>query len=244
MRTLRTVTLLFAAALLPSAAAAKPVAKAAAQHDWTATVAATPQGGFRMGNPAAKVKLIEYGSLTCSHCREFDESGVPTLVGKYVKTGKVSWEFRNYVRDPWDLTASLIARCNGAKAFFPLTRALYKDQNSWIERVQKTPREKLEALQNLPTNKQFVESARIAGFADWAATRGVPAARSTQCLSDENAVKQLVQMTSDAATQFPDFKGTPSFVINGALVDLGSVTAAEVWPALETKIRAALGERG
>jgi protein-disulfide isomerase len=236
--------LLFAAVLLPFAGAAKPVVKAAAKHDWTTTVAATPQGGFRMGNPAAKVKLIEYGSLTCSHCREFDEMGVPSLVDRYVKSGKVSWEFRNYVRDPWDLTASLISRCNGAKSFFPLMRALYKDQAKWIAKVQATPRDQLESLQDLPTNKQFVQSARVAGFPGWAATRGIPAARSTQCLSDENAVKQLVQMTSDAATQFPDFKGTPAFVINGTMVDLGSVTAAKVWPTLEAKIKAALGERG
>ena len=40
-----------------------------------------------MGNPNAKVKLVEIGSLTCPHCREFDEKGVPTLVDKYVKIG-------------------------------------------------------------------------------------------------------------------------------------------------------------
>ena len=48
--------------------------------DWTQTVSMTPQGGFVMGNPNAKVKLIEIGALTCPHCREFDEKGVPTLV--------------------------------------------------------------------------------------------------------------------------------------------------------------------
>src|SRR5215218_2992636 len=139
------IALLLAAALIPSAVAAKPVAKATATHDWSATVAATPQGGFRMGNPAAKVKLIEYGSLTCSHCREFDEMGVPALVDKYVKSGKVSWEFRNYVRDPWDLTASLISRCNGAKTFFPLERALYADQPNWVGKLQAVPQGQLEA---------------------------------------------------------------------------------------------------
>jgi protein-disulfide isomerase len=208
---------------------------------WTDVVNPTSAGGFVMGNPNAKVKLIEYGSMTCPHCREFDESGVPTLVDKYVKSGQVSWEFRNYVRDPWDLTASLIARCNGAKSFFPLTRALYKDQTNWVEQVQKTPQQQLEALQNLPPNQQFLQSAKIAGFADWAAMRGVPVDKSTQCLSNESSVNQLVQMTSDATTQFPDFKGTPTFVINGTMVDLGPVTAAEVWPALEGKIKAALG---
>jgi protein-disulfide isomerase len=209
--------------------------------DWTQVVNPSSAGGFVMGNPNAKVKLIEYGSMTCPHCREFDESGVPTLTSKYVKSGQVSWEFRNYVRDGFDLTASLIARCNGAKGFFPLTRALYKDQTSWVEKIQGAPPQQLEQLQNLPPDQQFPALAKVAGFPEWAAMRGVPSAKSAQCLGDQNAVNQLVQMTSDASTQYPDFKGTPTFVINGTMVDLGPVTAAEVWPALESKLKTAVG---
>ena len=82
-----------------------------------------------MGNPNAKVKLIEIGSLSCPHCKAFEDEGVPTLVDKYVKTGKVSWEFRPYViHGPIDMAANLIVRCNGLKTFFPLCKALYKDQ--------------------------------------------------------------------------------------------------------------------
>ena len=212
--------------------------------DWSQVANPTSAGGFVMGNPNAKVKLVEYGSMTCPHCREFDETGVSSLIDKYVKSGQVSYEFRNWVRDAVDLTASLIARCNGAKGFFPLERALYKDQPNWFARVQAAPEDQLKQLQDLPPNQQFLELAKVAGFQEWAAVRGVPTAKSTQCLTDENAVNQLVQMTSDTTTQFPDFKGTPSFVINGTLVDLGPVTAAEVWPTLETKLKEALGERG
>src|SRR3954449_10717792 len=118
--------------------------------DWSTVVSATPEGGFAMGNPTAKLKLIEYGSLTCPHCREFDEKGVPLLIDKYVKTGQVSWEFRNYVRDAFDLTASLISRCNAAKGFFPLTRAFYKEQPTWVEKIQGAPPELVEQIQNLP----------------------------------------------------------------------------------------------
>jgi protein-disulfide isomerase len=207
--------------------------------DWSAIVTATPEGGFRMGNPNAALKLIEYGSLTCPHCREFDEQGAEPLITKYVKTGQLSWEFRNYVRDAFDLTASLIARCNGAKSFFPLSRALYKDQMVWVGKFQATPPEQIEQLQNLPPDRQFVELAKVAGFQDWAAARGVPVAKSNQCLGDENAVNNLVQMTSDVTSQYPDFQGTPSFVLNGKLLDK---TAS--WSALEPQIRAAMGERG
>ena len=207
--------------------------------DWTQVVNPTPQGGFVMGNPNAKVKLAEYGSLTCPHCRAFDEEGVPSLIGKYVKTGQVSWEFRNYVRDAFDLTASLIARCNGAKSFFPLTRAFYKDQSVWVAKIQATPPNQLEQLQNLPPERQFLELAKVAGFPEWAAMRGVPVAKSTQCLTDQNKVNQLVQMTSDATTTYPDFQGTPTFIINGTMLD-----KTATWDTLEPQLKSALGERG
>ena len=207
--------------------------------NWTQVVNPTAAGGFVMGNPNAKVKLIEYGSLTCPHCREFDEKGVPRLMDKYVKSGQVSWEFRNYVRDAFDLTATLIARCNGAKSFFPLMRAFYHDQPTWVAKIQATPQQQLEALQNLPPNQQFLEMAKIAGFQEWAAARGVPAAKSTQCLTNENSVNQLVQMTSDATTQFPDFSGTPNFVINGTLDN--KIASFE---QLDAALSKALGERG
>src|SRR5437763_2494485 len=127
---------------------AKAVTKAAPHADWTHVVAATPAGGVVLGNPKAKVKLVEYGSLTCPHCRAFDQEGVPTLLGKYVKPGQVSWEFRNYVRDAADVTAALIARCSGARSFFPLVRALYKDQPVWFGKAVATPTEDLQKLAN------------------------------------------------------------------------------------------------
>ena len=127
--------------------------------DWTMVVFLSFVGGFLLGYPNAKAKLIEYGSLTCPHCREFDETGVPTLVDKFVKSVQVSWEFRNYVRDPFDLTASLIARCNGTKSFFPLMRAFYKDQPVWVGNLQAAPQQQLEQLQNLPPYREFVEAA-------------------------------------------------------------------------------------
>ena len=46
-----------------------------------------------MGNPAAAVKLVEYGSLSCPHCAHFAESGFKPLVDKYVDSGKVSYEY-------------------------------------------------------------------------------------------------------------------------------------------------------
>jgi protein-disulfide isomerase len=203
--------------------------------DWTQVVNATA-AGFMMGNPSAKVKLVEIGALTCPHCREFDEKGVPNLINQYVKSGQVSWEFRPYLLHGLDLPAVLIAECNGANSFFPLARAIYKDQPTWVEKVVSAPQAEQDRVQNLPPEQQFLTLAKMAGLQDWAAMRGVPQAKSTQCLTNVNRVNELVQLSSDVNTQFPDFQGTPSFVVNGTLLK-----DTATWEALEPKLKAAVG---
>lgn len=207
--------------------------------DWTRTVAARPSGGYRMGNPNAKVSLVEYGSLTCPHCRAFDAAGGDPLIGKYVRTGKVSYEFRNFVRDPYDITAALIARCNGAQSFFRLTRAILKDQPEWIAKIQAASQDQLDALTNLPPTRLFVETAKLAGLQKWAVARGVPIDKTNRCLSNKSEVERLVRMTNKATEQYPEFSGTPTFVLNGRML-AGTTT----WEQLEPKLREALGERG
>jgi protein-disulfide isomerase len=199
-----------------------------------------PSGGFRMGNPKARVALIEYGAMTCPHCRRFDEAGVTPLISKYVKTGRVSFEFRNYLLNALDLPPSLIARCNGPRSFFPLTRALFKDQAAWVRKVQAVPKAQFDSLDNMPPEKAVVTVAGFAGLPQWAAARGVPRAKSSQCLTNMAEIDRLVQMTSDATKEFPDFTGTPTFIINGKMVDLGAIRENEVWPTLEKKLNEVL----
>jgi protein-disulfide isomerase len=192
--------------------------------------------GYMMGNPNAKVKLVEIGSLSCPHCKAFDDEGVPTLIQKYVKSGQVSWEFRPYViHGAIDMATNLVLRCGGLKTFFPMTQALYKDQATWMAKVEAVPQDKVSQIQNLPTNQVFVEMAKLMGLQDWAAARGLPQAKSNQCLGDEKRIDQEVQLTSDVTSQFPDFAGTPSFIINGKLLDK---TAS--WEALKPQLDEAL----
>lgn len=218
--------------------ASGPIEAVAAPNngDWSKMVVRTPEGGYLMGNPDADVKLIEFGSMTCPHCAEFEEQGGEKLINDYVKTGRVSYEFRNFVRDPFDLAASLIARCGGPERFFPLTRALFTGQSEWMGKLQDVPQEQFQALQSLGPDKQFVEIAKLAGLQSWAAQRGVPSAKSNACLADQQEINLLVQMNGDATAQFPEFSGTPSFAINGKLLPQ---TAA--WDKLEPQLRDALG---
>ena len=63
---------------------------AAAAPNWLATAATTPRGSYVVGNPAAKVKLVEYLSYTCSHCAAFSGEGSPVLKRDYVARGRAS----------------------------------------------------------------------------------------------------------------------------------------------------------
>ena len=89
------------------------------------------------------------------------------------------------MREPFDLAASLIARCNGAKSFFPLTRAMYKDQPNWVAKIQTVPPAQIEALPNCRPTSSSSKSPSSPGCQQWAAMRGVPAAKSGACLTNE-----------------------------------------------------------
>lgn len=202
--------------------------------DWTTVVSQTPEGGFVMGNPNAEVKLVEFGSMTCGHCATFDEEGAKPLIENYVKKGLVSYEFRNFVRDPYDITAAIVARCGGPSSFFGLTRALFDTQEEWIGKIQAADPAVMSALQSQPPEQQFKTVADIADFPAFAAMRGLPKAKTEACLTDPAAASRLVEMNSDAVSTY-NVPGTPTFVINGEVVP----NAAD-WSKLEPAIQAAL----
>jgi protein-disulfide isomerase len=208
--------------------------KAPAGKDWRRTVSLTPEGGFRMGNPAAKVKLVEYGSMTCPHCAAFSREAGPALVSSYVRTGRVSYEFRNFVLNGLDVTATLLARCGGPVRFFALTDRFYATQSEWVAKLGALTQAQKDELKALPEGQRLGRLADLSGLTQLAAQGGVPAARGKQCLADEAALNRLGQMAETAASTH-QVQGTPTFLVNGA-----KVPAAD-WAELEPHIRNAGG---
>ena len=225
-----------AAAPVPSG----PIEPIAAPNggDWTSVVTQTAEGGFLMGNPDAPVKLVEFGSMTCPHCREFDEAAMKSITDTYVKSGRVSFEFRNFVRDGLDLTASVVARCGGPASFFGLTSQLFEEQPQIFERMQSTDSAQLNAIEALPPAQKLPRFAELAGLKQWAAMRGVPSAKLDQCLADQGQIDRLVQMQSDATSTY-ELSGTPSFLLNGEVLELSG--GGTIWSQVEGKLREALG---
>ena len=225
---------LLAAAAAPAAmpAAAAPAGKAAAKADWTQTVVETPEGGFRMGNPDAKVKLVEYGSLTCPHCATFAVSAKAPIAAQ-VRSGRLSFEYRPYVLNGIDLMATLLARCGGRSTFFPLSDTLFATQRQWVERVETLPEAEMQRIGALPPNEQFAAAAEAAALTEVAAKHGIPAEKSKACLSDPAAAARIEEI--GVAAEALGVAGTPTFFINGMLVH------AHEWAELEPLIAQAGG---
>ena len=218
----------------PAAATVATTAAPAGATNWLSVTAATPEGGFRLGNPDAKVKLIEFASLTCPHCKDFHAEAFETIKSKYVATGNVSYEYRNFVLNGPDYAASMLARCQGAEPFFGLLDSFYKDQTSWTEPFSKLTDVDSARLSALPEDKQIAALAEVGKLDSYVRTRGMPRAKFDQCLADKAAIDKLVELRKQATDTYK-LTGTPGFIINGAVQ-----SDVYDWKTLEPKLQAAL----
>jgi protein-disulfide isomerase len=211
---------------------AAPHAQRKAGHatDWTRTVVETPEGGFRMGNPKAKIAVVEYGSLTCPHCRHFAETAMKPLLDRYVRTGKASYEFRSFILNPIDIAATLVARCGGTSRFFPVASDLYATQRTWVATLTDEQAQRLDAL---PADQQMLEVGKVTGIIPIAAKHGIASAKVEDCLKSEPGAEALEQQTQ-AATD-AGVHGTPTILVNGKQVAAGD------WATLEPFLKEAGG---
>jgi len=200
-------------------------------QDWSLTIVKTAEGGFRMGKADAPVKLVEYASMTCPHCRDFTKAGTEIIKENYVRTGKISWEFRNFVMNPLDVTATMVARCQGPDTFFPFIEQLFATQTDWMGKFNSADEKELQRIGTLPQDQQFTTLAEISGLGDFFRTHGVPAERIKACLTDQAALAELLKMREHGANDLK-VDGTPNFFINGEKQE-----GVYDWPTLEPKLR-------
>jgi protein-disulfide isomerase len=224
---IRPFALLAALALAAPAIAAAPPRPAAAPA-WADRVAVTPAGSYVRGNPAAKVKLVEYSSFTCSHCAAFQTEAKPELTA-LIASGQVSLEVRNAVRDRFDLAAALLARCQGPATYFRVADGIYAAQKQWLEKAATLP----DPTPTTPVSEVLVTGARAVGL-DRLAAPGLPPAKVAQCIASPAEQARLAKMRDEAWNQ-RRISGTPYFLINGQ-----PATDTYGWADLEPKLRAAL----
>ena len=177
MRKLAAVLILMTA-LLPFAAAALPPTEAMLAER-------------ALGNPQAKVTIVEYSSLTCPHCAEFHQNVLPQIKAEYIDTGMVRWVFRDFPLDGRAMGAAMIARCVPADRYFGFLDMLFRDQQAWARST--------DPLTDLKVR------AQLAGLAP---------ADVDACLADK-VLLQGIQARAQEAQKQDGIDGTPSFRMNG-----------------------------
>ena len=196
---------------------------------WSGVVVATEKGGYLMGNPDAAIKVAEFGSYTCPHCADFTQQSDED-VRKMVDTGKMSFEFRPFVRDPVDMTMALIAGCNGAETYFPLSHQLFANQAALFQTIQGKGDAAYSQAMNAAPKDRFIALAELGGLIDFAKQRGLTEDKVRQCLSDGKAAETIAAHVQEATATY-NITGTPTLLINDKVVE-----NAATWDVLKARL--------
>jgi len=203
---------------------------AAAAPDWTKVASKTATGAYVIGNPKAKVRLVEYLSYTCPHCAAFSVESSATLKDKFVKSGSISIEVRNAVRDRVDLAAAQLARCAGPAGFSGATDAIFAKQQEWLPRAFDYDQINAARLAGYPVGAQLKKIATGGGLDALMRTRGMTDAAIDACFADEAGIAAIAKLSD---TSWKEVRSTPSFMLNGKPYEYKG------WPDLEKALRAA-----
>ncbi|KQT31806.1 hypothetical protein ASG29_07815 [Sphingomonas sp. Leaf412] len=210
-------------ALLAALLLAAPLT-AATPRPWTAVATPVTTGSYLIGNPKARVKLVEYVSYTCSHCAHFATDSSAALKAM-VRSGSLSVEVRNQIHDRVDLAAATLARCAGPAAFPKLHDALFAQQTDWLQRAMYWDQANAARLALYPELAKLRALADGAGLTGIARAAGVGDNAIDACFAKDNFAARA--MTVSNATKV---RGTPAFEINGRLVE--NVDWAKLQPML------------
>lgn len=204
---------------------ALPAVAAPAGTSWADTVAVTPEGGYRIGNPDAPLKLVEFASHTCGACANFSVTAKQPLKDKYVASGVVSFEQREIFLNTFDLVIATMTQCGAKERMQPLSDEVWQNLQQVFAGLQGNP-EAMQAADQLPLDQKFVRIAEVGGLLDFFAARGLSADQARACLSDSAKITAMVETTEAQAREF-NVTGTPTFVLNGNKLDVTQ------WPQLE-----------
>lgn len=169
--------------------AAKPAAAGAAKVEILAT-------DMVMGSADAPVTLLEYASVTCPACAAFNTQIIPEIKAKFIDTGKVKLVYREFPTAPanYSIIGSVLARCaaekSGPDAYFLITDALFRNQQTWVSKDARAELTKI------------------------IAQAGMDEAALDACV----ARKELVEIVNENArigAEDDKVTGTPTFFLNG-----------------------------
>ena len=155
------------------------------------------ENDFIIGNDKAPIIIIEYASMSCSHCANFHNNTLPDLKKEYIDTGKVRYVFRDFPYNYPALLGSMVMRCIPSEVRYDYMNALYKLQNRWVVRENAITRQELyKIMQSGGMSKEDFDA----------------------CLNNVDLENIILQEVIDAQSEF-NIRSTPSFLINGDLLE-------------------------
>jgi protein-disulfide isomerase len=152
-------------------------------------------GDIVYGSEDAPIVVVEYASLTCPHCASFSKNDFPKIKADFIDTGKVRFHYRNYVMNPVDMRASLVARCRDMETTKRLMNVFFARQREWARAEDWT--------------------GALAGLA----RRTVNMSRTEfdRCASNREMITNLTKMTTGALAF--NVAATPTIFVNGVAAE-------------------------
>lgn len=220
----RSLAALFATIALLLAA---PAAQAAAPNP--VLMVETAKGSHLIGRATAPVKLVEYISYTCPHCAQFEKESSDAITLVLVRTGKVSVEYRPFLRNILDVAATLLVNCGPPSRFAGNHSAVLRNQEKWMVQPSEGQVQRWNAIADLPGRIRAV--ARDMSLYAMFEARGYARPVLDRCLTNQKLIDTIAE--ENQAASAAGVNGTPSFMIDGKLQD------AHDWAALRPLLEAA-----
>ena len=161
------------------------------------TILDITENDFIIGDPNAPITIIEYASLSCSHCASFHNDTLSDLKKEFIDTGKANMVFRDFPFNFPALLGSMILQCVPINLRYDYMNALFQLQSSWVNQENaKTTAELYKIMQSGGMSKEEFDN----------------------CLSNKDLEDKILQGVINAQNEFK-IRSTPSFLINGNLIE-------------------------
>ena len=151
-----------------------------------------PLEDIALGKADAPITIVEYASMTCSHCANFHARVLPELEKKYIDSGQARLILREFPLDGLAVAAFMLARCAGPDRYYPMVDALFETQKTW-------------SVPGGDGKEKLLVIAKQAGFSK---------EKFDQCLADKALFEKIVETRKIANEKF-GVDSTPSFFVNG-----------------------------
>jgi protein-disulfide isomerase len=143
-----------------------------------------------LGKADAPLTIIEYSSLTCSHCADFSNKVLPEIEKRYIDTGKVRLVYHDFPMDAISLKAAALSHCMPQAEFFPFIKIVFNNQMTWIRADNPTA-----------TLVQYAQMAGLQGD------------KAKACMEDTKLLDALVAVRADATDKY-SIQATPTFIFS------------------------------